>query len=226
MSDLPRVFTVEPLNQISDKALVHCATLPHWTLTEALFFLSGYEPPGYELSGHEPPGYESIRHMQDHFWSAYGRAVRAIQLGDLCRKIEQAGKTIYVDRPTRWLAWADSIGPKRIKVDERVRRALSQLNAESRSRGGSRPRYHAGLQHFIDQLAVEFKDNKKLLTPPTLKAWLVKNAILDEGYEPTPAILDCDDIEFNGSELLWKDHKGSQKSIRIRSVDRYISRAK
>ena len=149
--------------------------------------------------------------------------MRAIQLGDLCRKIEQAGKTIYVDRPTRWLAWADSIGPKRIKVDERVRRAI---NAESRRRGGSKPKYNAGLQEFIDRLAVKFKDEKKLLTPPTLKDWLVKNAILDAGYEPTPAILDFDDIEFNESVLLWKDHEGTQKSIKIKSVDRYISRAK
>ncbi len=213
MSNVPKAHTGQPLVPLSDDEIADRAGLPSWTMTEALFWLGGYRSPGYE----------SVRHMQDHFWSAYGRAVRAIQIGDLCRKIEQAGKTIYVDRPTRWLAWADSIGPKRIKVDERVRRAI---NAESRSRGGSRSRYHASLQHFIDQLAVEFKDNKKLLTPPTLKAWLVKNAIPGQGFDPTPAILDCDDIEFNGSELLWKDHKGSQKSIRIRSVDRYIPRAK
>ena len=101
----------------------------------------------------------------------------------------------------------------------------TELNAESRSRGGSRPKYHAGLQQFINRLAVEFKDAEKLLTPPTLKAWLLKNANPGEGYDPTPEILDCDDIEFYGSELLWKDHTGSQKSIVIRSVDPYISRA-
>ncbi len=99
------------------------------------------------------------------------------------------------------------------------------LTMESRSKGGSKPKYNAGLQKFIDRLAVKFKDEKKLLTPPTLKAWLVKNAIPGQGFDPTPAILDCDDIEFNGSELLWKDDTGSQKSMAIKSVDRYIQRA-
>ena len=100
------------------------------------------------------------------------------------------------------------------------------LGTEDRIKGGEAPKYNFGLQQFINQLAVEFKDAEKLLTPPTLKAWLVKNANPGEGYDPTPEIFDCDDIEFNGSELLWKDHTGSQKSIVIRSIDRYISRAK
>ncbi len=117
MSDLPRVYTVEPLVPISDEDLAYRAKLDHWTMTDALFW----------LSGHRSPGYESTRHMQDHFWDAYMLAVHAIEAGKLCRKIERAGKTIFMDSPKNWLAWADRIGPEYIKVDERMRRALSQM---------------------------------------------------------------------------------------------------
>ena len=98
-------------------------------------------------------------------------------------------------------------------------------NKEAQKKGGSRRTYDKGLQQFINRLAVEFKDAKNLLTPPALKAWLERNANTGEGYDPAPEILDCDDIEYNGSELLWKDHTGSQKSMAIKSVDRYIQRA-
>lgn len=116
MSDLPRVYTGEPLVPISDDDVAYLAKLPSWTLTEALF----------RLSGHKPPGYESVRYMQDHFWDAYTQARLAIRQGDICQKTVEAGETIFFDRPARWLAWADSIGPEDIKVDERVRRAIGK----------------------------------------------------------------------------------------------------
>ena len=125
-----------------------------------------------------------------------------------------------------------SLDKTRLEAESRVSSLLDGaplkhlLDTEDQRKGGSRRKYDQGLQSFINRLAAEFKDAEKLLTPPTLKAWLVKNAEPGEGYDPTPEILDCDDIEFNGSELLWKDHTGSQKSIKIKSVDRYISRAK
>ena len=130
MSDVPQVHTGEPLVPISDDEIADRAVLPSWTLTEALFWLGGYRSPGYE----------STRHMQDHFWDAYTQAVRSIEIGDLCRKIERAGEPCFIDRPVRWLAWADSIGPEYIKVDERVRRALSQkANRRSTPKGLTHP---------------------------------------------------------------------------------------
>ena len=114
MSDVPRVHTGQPLVFISDDEIAYRAGLPSWTLTEALFL----------LSGHKPPGYESARHMQDHFWPVYTHARLAIRQGDLCQKTVEAGETIFFDRPASWLAWADRIGPEVIEVDERVRRAL------------------------------------------------------------------------------------------------------
>ncbi len=112
MSDVPQVHTAEPLVPISDDDVAYRAGLPSWTLTEALFL----------LSGHKPPGYESTRHMQDHFWDAYHVVVRAIEKGDICQKIERAGERVFIDSPARWFAWADNLGPKYIKVDERVGR--------------------------------------------------------------------------------------------------------
>ena len=116
MSDVPQVHTGEPLVPISDDEIADRAVLPSWTLTEALFWLGGYRSPGYE----------STRHMQDHFWSAYTQARLAIRQGVLCQKTVEAGVTIFFDSPAHWLAWADKIGPEYIKVDERMRRALSQ----------------------------------------------------------------------------------------------------
>lgn len=130
MSDVPQGHTGEPLVPISDDDVAYRAKRPHWTLTEALFLLSGYRPPGYE----------STRHMQDHFWFAYHEATASIEIGDLCRKIERAGEPCFIERPVRWLAWADSIGPEHIRVDERMRRALSQKaepNPAPVSKGGA-----------------------------------------------------------------------------------------
>ncbi len=150
-------YTVVPLVPLSDDEIADRAELPSWTMTEALFWLGGYRSPGYE----------SDRHMQDHFWDAYTPARLAIRQGDLCQKTVEAGETIFFDRPARWLVWADSIGPEHIKVDERVRRALSQkadrrsttksLDAGSRTKGGRAPAYDSGLKQFINQLFIKFE---------------------------------------------------------------------
>lgn len=109
--------TAQPLVPLSDDEMVDRAELPSWTMTEALFWLGGYRSPGYE----------SDRHMQDHFWDAYTQAVIEIEEGVLCRKKVRAGETIFYDTPGNWLAWADRIGPEYIEVDDRMRRALSQM---------------------------------------------------------------------------------------------------
>ncbi len=114
MSDLPRVHTGEPLVTIGDDDIAYRTRMPHWTMTEALFY----------LSGHKSPGYESTRHMQDHFWNTYAQAVRAIEMGEICRKIERAGNRVFIDSPANWFAWANGLGPEFIEIDARVRRAL------------------------------------------------------------------------------------------------------
>ncbi len=116
MSDLPRVHTGEPLVRLSDDEITYRADRGKWTLTEALFY----------LTGHKPLGYESADHLQDHFRPAYHQAVDAIEMGNICRKIKRAGETVFIDSPANWFAWADSLGPKYIKVDKRMRRAIQK----------------------------------------------------------------------------------------------------
>ena len=214
MPDLPRVHTGEPLVRLSDDEIAYRADRGKWTLTEALF----------HLTGHKPPGYESVRHLQDHFWPAYHQAVDDIQMGNICRKIEQAGESEFIDSPATWFAWADGLGPKFIKVDKRMRRALSQLNAKSQSKGGSKPKYNVALQQFIDQLAAEFNGTGKPLTLSALETWLSTDAPQGESYES--GIPDCDDIEIYDDKVWWIDSKGLRKSLTLRSIERYVERAK
>ena len=115
---------------------------------------------------------------------------------------------------------------KRGKDGGQRKRISPSLTPGSQSRGGSNSKYNVALQKFINRLAAEFRAENHDLTIRTLKAWLLVNAQPGNGYEPGPPIPDCDDIEFDKGKLWWKDHKGSQKSIAIRSVERYISRAK
>jgi hypothetical protein len=51
--------------------------------------------------------------------------VRAIEVGDLGQEKTRAGERAFIDRPANWLAWADSLEPEDLSVDERVRRLLS-----------------------------------------------------------------------------------------------------
>ena len=147
MSDLPRVYTGEPLVPLSDDEIAYRANRGKWTLTEALF----------HLSGHKPPGYESARHLQDHFWPAYHQAVDAIQMGKICRRIEEAGERVFIDSPTNWLTWVDSLVPKVIKVDDRVRRALGKIP----NKGGRRPATDSQSSDVYQQFDL-FADNDSL----------------------------------------------------------------
>ena len=146
MPDDPKVHTGQPLVPISDDDIAYRAKVPHWTMTEAVFLLSGYKPPGYE----------STRHMQDHFWGAYHVTVQAIEMGNICRKIERAGERVFIDSPARWFAWADNLGPKYIKVDERVRRAFRAAP----NKGGRRPAMSSrssDVYQFFDEIVLNEK---------------------------------------------------------------------
>lgn len=100
------------------------------------------------------------------------------------------------------------------------------LTEEARRKGGSKSKFNKGLQTFVDSLFVEFADGNEPFTLSTFKDWLRKNAASGEGYEPDPAIPDCGDIVFYDDKLWWKDRRGAPQSVTIRTVERYISRAK
>jgi hypothetical protein len=112
----PKIHEGQPLVPIGDEDLADRTQLAHWSLTEALFL----------LSGNKPPGYESTPHIQDHFWSAYNLVVRAIEMDEICRMKERAGERYFFDSPSRWFAWADKQGSEYLKIDERVRRIFTQ----------------------------------------------------------------------------------------------------
>jgi hypothetical protein len=108
-------------------------------MTEAFFWLQGQRSPGIEYS-------EGLRAW---YPSAYNDAVRAIEIGELGQKVMRAGERVFIDTPTNWLAWADSLAPEDLNVDERVRRLLSsgddnaQLDTRARSKSGSRPKHES-----------------------------------------------------------------------------------
>ncbi len=68
--------TTPPLVRMSDHEVAYWAGRQDWTLTEALFVLNGYKPPGYELSA---------RQLRDHFGTFYDQAMKAIEAGEICR---------------------------------------------------------------------------------------------------------------------------------------------
>ncbi len=172
MSDVPIVHTGQPLVPLSDEDIADRAGLPSWTMTEALFWLGGYRSPGYE----------SDRHMQDHFWNAYTQARLAIRQGDICQKTVEGGETIFYDRPAHWLAWADRIGPERIKVDERMCQALSQTAA---GRPTLKTEIEAAYKELRDAEEIDFDAPKnKLYEPIRKKVRAYKNApSLEKGLQ-------------------------------------------
>ena len=167
-------YTVVPLVPLSDDEIAYRAGDPLWTLTGALFLLSGYKPPGYE----------STRQIQDHFWPAYDRAWKAIKVGALCKEQEWAGERVFIDTPANWFAWADRIGPEHIKVDKRMRRALSQMadTPDGTVKEGARPVVSKSKAGAEDR-----DDGRPEYTPPYVAFML--QATQEMGLEPGTRIL-------------------------------------
>jgi hypothetical protein len=85
-------------------------------MTQAFFWLQGHRSPGIEYS-------EGLRAW---YPSAYNDAMTACIMGDIGQERTLAGEKVFFDKPTEWLAWADSLlEPGGFAVDERVRRLLS-----------------------------------------------------------------------------------------------------
>ncbi len=102
------VHSPGPLVPLSEDDLDAYLRLDTWTLTQALFILSGNRPPGIESSS------ESMSHFPD----AYHLAVNSIKSGTLCREITVAGERRFIESPTRWFSWAER---KSLHVAEEVR---------------------------------------------------------------------------------------------------------
>ncbi len=98
------------------------------------------------------------------------------------------------------------------------------LNQRARSKGGKKSRWDTGLQAFIDWLHSEITADGTPFTLSTVKQWLENNA---GEYDPRETgIPDCDEVYFADGLVSWIDSQGAHKSRALRSLERYISRAK
>ena len=132
-------------------------------------------------------------------------------------------------RPKFWFGDGRQVEPGRPRgslAASSKRSVDPSLNRDSQTKGGKATKYDSGLQQFIDQLSIEFKKKSVPLIYPDLKTWFEVNAPFENGYQPEPHIPDCDDIEFYDGKVWWKDRSGRQKSVVIRSLERYIQRAR
>ena len=138
------------------------------------------------------------------------------------------GFTIPSEAPGRRIHIFSDVVVHREDLEEWINNtaAAPNLTDASRTKGGSARKYNDGLQQFIDQLLVEFEEKNTRLTLSSLEAWLEGNAPQDERYDPEPPIPDCGDIEFYDNLVWWKNRQGHQKSAALRTLERYIQRAR
>ena len=101
-----------------------------------------------------------------------------------------------------------------------------RLETEHQRKGGRASKHHRGVQEFVDRLCKKFEGDGKSVTLGRLESWLTTNAPLDDGYEPEPEIPDFADVEYDEEILWWKDSRGQTRSLKKRSLEPYIVRAK
>ncbi|MCB7130078.1 MAG: hypothetical protein J3T61_11140 [Candidatus Brocadiales bacterium] len=94
----------------------------------------------------------------------------------------------------------------------------------SQSKGGKKPKWDTGMQDFINWLHSEIGADGTLFTLSTVKRWLENNAL--EYTHQVMDISDCEDVYFADGRIGWINCKGIPKSLALRSLDRYIRRAK
>jgi hypothetical protein len=85
------------------------------------------------------------------------------------------------------------------------------------------PKYTTSLQKFISSIA-------RVLDKPTLtalKAYLKDEGAVEGGdFSPLEGEFDCGEIYLAGQRLVFTDRNGRECSITLRSVERYLRRAK
>lgn len=100
------------------------------------------------------------------------------------------------------------------------------LTQADRSRGGRQRKYNSGLQEAICQIREEIEKEGNRLTLSTLIDWLERNVVEYHSYSFQPEIPDCHDLYLDGDELSWVDRNGIGKHIKLKTLERYIRRAK
>ncbi len=82
------------------------------------------------------------------------------------------------------------------------------------------------MQEFVDRLSDELAGDRPSLTLGQLESWLTENAPQEDGYDPDPTIPDFDDVEYYDQTFWWKNDGGQQLSLKKRTLEPYITRAK
>ena len=99
------------------------------------------------------------------------------------------------------------------------------LNQNARRKGGKRPKYNRALQEAISRLRQQIGDDREKMTLPTLKDWFWQNASYEERFSFEPPIPNCDELYIDdGEKLVWTDRDGRERSLGMRSLERYIHR--
>lgn len=110
------------------------------------------------------------------------------------------------------------------------------LTNEARARGGSKSKYHVGLQQAINRVGEDLAHRGEKLTQKPFTARIIKNTtgrhgtdestIEDDRYSFDPPIPDCDWLYIDGRKLVWRDHEGLEQERSLRSLTLYFKRAK
>lgn len=122
----------------------------------------------------------------------------------------------------RWLRGQGAPVPGWLRAGDEPER----LGREHQRKGGQASKIYRGVQKFVDRLCNEFEGEGKSLTLGRLVSWLTQNAPINDGYEPEPVIPDFGDVEYNEEILMWKDDRARPRSLKKRSLEPYIARAK
>jgi hypothetical protein len=91
------VYSAQPLNPLSEDALIRWTVLDHWSMHEAVFLLHGFDRSDLASASDE---------LHCHFRKEKIQVTRAIQIGSIGKEIMQAGQRVYIDTPRNWISWA------------------------------------------------------------------------------------------------------------------------
>ena len=116
--------------------------------------------------------------------------------------------------------------PLPLHVGEPIAPVPPGLTASARRKGGEKAKYNHGLQ---DAVGLIVKDLGRTGTKPilsTIEQWLGRCSSHELPYSFEPPLPDCDELYIDGKKLVWKDRHGREQDIALRSLERYIKRAK
>jgi len=90
---------VQPLEPLTDEDLQYFRKCRYWNWIDAIYILEGYKPV-QQLD---------IEEVREHFPEQLSIFTQGLQIGDIGKKITEAGKNKFIDSPAKWEAFWQSI---------------------------------------------------------------------------------------------------------------------